>query len=93
MHALKRNKKLEVNYFPAEKSFDATKLKGKYDIIMLGNHNSATPDELIGIKELDTLVIAIFYPPIVVVTCALDIELKFLSVSCTPPLTMTLDSV
>jgi hypothetical protein len=58
MHALKRNENLEVDYFPAEKSFDATKLKGKYDIIMLGNHNSSTPDELIGIKQLDIPVIA-----------------------------------
>jgi len=58
MHALKRNENLEVDYFPAEKSFDAIKLKGKYDIIMLGNHNSATPDELIGIKQLDIPVIA-----------------------------------
>jgi hypothetical protein len=58
MHALKRNESLEVDYFPAEKSFDASKLKGKYDVIMLGNHNSATPDELIGIKQLDIPVIA-----------------------------------
>ena len=58
MHALKRNKNLEVSYFPAEKSFDATKLKGKFDVIMLGNHNSATPDEIIGIRQSDIPVIA-----------------------------------
>ena len=58
MHALKRNENLEVDYFPAEKSFDATKLKGKYDIIMLGNHNQSTPNELIGIKQLNIPVIA-----------------------------------
>lgn len=58
MHALKRNEDLDVTYFPSEKNFDATKLKGKCDIIMLGNDNTATPDEIIGIKQIDIPVIA-----------------------------------
>jgi hypothetical protein len=33
--ALKRDPNLEVMYFPAGNVFDASKLKGKYDIVLL----------------------------------------------------------
>ncbi len=58
MKALKRNKKIEVSYFPAGNSFDTSKLKGKYDIILLpNNNNDGTPDDLIGIKNVGIPVI------------------------------------
>lgn len=54
MNALKRNTELDVSYFPAENSFDATKLKNNFDIILLWeNHPWGTPDELVGIQKLD----------------------------------------
>lgn len=59
IHALKRNKNIEVDYFPTENSFDTTKLKGKYDIILLPNNNTdGTPEHLIGIKNVGIPVIA-----------------------------------
>ena len=59
MYALKRNKKIEVDYFPAENSFDTSKLKGKYDLILLpNNYTDGTPDELIGIKNVGIPVIS-----------------------------------
>jgi len=59
MYALKRNKKIEVGYFPAENSFDTCKLKGKYDVILLPNNNTdGTPNELIGIKNVGIPVIS-----------------------------------
>jgi len=59
MSALKRNDKIIVTYFPAEKTFDVSKLKGKYDIILLPNNNTdGTPDELIGIKNVGIPVIS-----------------------------------
>jgi len=58
MDALKRNQELEVSYFPAENSFDASKLKNNFDIILLWeNHPWGTPDELIGIQNLEIPVI------------------------------------
>jgi len=58
MDALKRNQELEVSYFPAENSFDTSKLKNSCDIILLWeNHPWGTPDELIGIRNLDIPVI------------------------------------
>lgn len=58
MDALKRNKELDVSYFPAEKSFDTSVLKNNFDIILLWeNHPWGSPDELIGIENLNIPVI------------------------------------
>ena len=58
MDALKRNKELDVSYFPAEKSFDTSVLKNNFDIILLWeNHPWGSPDELIGIQNLNIPVI------------------------------------
>ena len=57
--ALKQNSNLEMTYFPAEDTFDATKLRGKCDIILLTNNDiDSTPDELAGIKKLEVPVIS-----------------------------------
>ena len=59
MNALKRNSRIKVDYFHSEKKMDVRKLKEKYDIILLyENWNGGSPDELIGIDELDIPVIA-----------------------------------
>jgi hypothetical protein len=58
MDALKRNEELDVSYFPAEKSFDTSVLKNNFDIILLWeNHPWGSPDELIGIQNLNIPVI------------------------------------
>lgn len=58
MDALRRNQELDVSYFPAENSFDTSILKNNFDIILLWeNHPWGTPDELIGIKNLNIPVI------------------------------------
>ena len=58
MNALNRHPELEMSYFPAEKKFDASKLRDKFDIILLWeNHPWGSPDELIGIEYLDIPVI------------------------------------
>ena len=58
MNALRRNQELDVSYFPAEKSFDTSILKNNFDVILLWeNHPWGTPDELIGIKNLNIPVI------------------------------------
>lgn len=58
MEALKRNKRIDVTYFPAGINFDASTLKGKFDVILLSDNSSyGTPDELIGIKESDIPVV------------------------------------
>ena len=58
MDALKRHPELAMSYFPAENSFDATKLKNNFDVILLWeNHPWGTPDELVGIQNLDIPVI------------------------------------
>ena len=58
MNALNRHPELEMAYFPAEKQFDASKLRGKFDIILLWeNHPWGSPDELSGIQNLDIPVI------------------------------------
>src|SRR5437660_12927794 len=58
MDALIRNEKINITYFPAKNSFDTTILKDKFDIILLcDNHPSGTPDELIGIQELNIPVV------------------------------------
>ena len=65
--ALKRNKQLEVSYYPCGKKFDVSKIKGKCDIILLPNNRAVdyddgstdgAPDELIGIKGLSIPVIS-----------------------------------
>ena len=59
IHALKRSQKLNISYFPCEKNFDVTKLKGKFDMILLPNNKTdGTPDELYGIKNSTIPVIA-----------------------------------
>ena len=58
MKALRRNEDLEVTYFPCDNKFDCSKLNGKADIILLPNNNTdGTPEELVGIKELEIPVI------------------------------------
>jgi len=52
-HALKRHPKLEISYFPTENYFDTTKLKGKFDVILLpNNYITAVPEQLDGIHQL-----------------------------------------
>ena len=59
MKALKRNTKLQVTYFPEEESFDVSKLKGRFDVILLPeNHKFSVPDKLENIKNIDIPVIA-----------------------------------
>jgi hypothetical protein len=58
MDALKRNRDLDITYFPTKNSFDCSKLKGKFDIILLPNNNiDGTPDELIDIKKVEIPVV------------------------------------
>jgi len=58
MNALNRHVDLDMAYFPAEKKFDASKLRDKFDIILLWeNHPWGSPDELSGIQNLDIPVI------------------------------------
>lgn len=52
MLALKRNSKINISYFPEEKSFDTSKLKNKFDIILIAeNHSDATPE----LKEIQNM--------------------------------------
>ena len=58
MDALKRNQELDVSYFPAEKNFDTSILTNNFDVILLWeNHPWGSPDELIGIQNLNIPVI------------------------------------
>jgi len=58
MKALRRNNNLDIEFFPVENEFDCNKLKGKTDVILLANNNTdATPEKLIGIKEIGIPVI------------------------------------
>ncbi|MCH7648814.1 MAG: hypothetical protein IIA83_09430 [Thaumarchaeota archaeon] len=58
MNALNRHTDLDMAYFPAEEKFDASKLRDKFDIILLWeNHPWGSPDELSGIQNLDIPVI------------------------------------
>jgi len=58
MNALRRHPDLEVSYFPAEEKFDTSQLKNNFDIILLWeNHPWGSPDELVGIQNLDIPVI------------------------------------
>ena len=59
MKALKRNSKLEVTYFFEENYFNVSKIKGKFDIIILGdNLGLALPKKITGLKELNIPIIA-----------------------------------
>lgn len=63
--ALKRNPKIEVEYFHGENEFDTKILKNKFDIIQLwGNTKFGMPEKLIGIQELDIPVISCVSDPI-----------------------------
>jgi len=58
MNALNRHPELDMAYYPAEKKFDVSKLRDKFDIILLWeNHPWGSPDELSGIQSLDMPVI------------------------------------
>lgn len=60
--ALARNDDIEINYILSDKNFDAAKLNGKTDVILIyENFNTGqycVPDELVGIKKLDIPVIS-----------------------------------
>ena len=57
--ALKRNMQLEISYYPCEKKFDVSKIKGKCDVILLPNNSTdGSPDVLIGIKNSNIPVIS-----------------------------------
>lgn len=57
--ALKRNTRIEVTYIKTGPTFDATSLKGKFDVILLyENRNVCEPDEIIGLQNLAIPVIA-----------------------------------
>lgn len=59
MHAMKRNSKLEIEFFPTKDKFDTSILKHKFDLILLpDNSANIVPDELISIKETKIPVIA-----------------------------------
>lgn len=59
MNALKRNNKIDVDYFPTGNSFDISTLKNNYDIILLSDNTPyGTPDEILGIKDSDIPVIS-----------------------------------
>jgi len=59
MHALKRNKKMDVTYFSAVEKFDTQQLKGKYDIILLpDNFIEGSPHILDGIDTVNIPVIS-----------------------------------
>ena len=50
--ALKRNRQLEISYYPCEKKFDVSKIKGVCDIILIPNNRTdGCPDTIIGIKN------------------------------------------
>ena len=59
MNALRRNKDIDVSYFPVKNSFDTFQLKNKFDIILLfDNHPTlGGPDELINIHKVGIPVI------------------------------------
>jgi hypothetical protein len=57
--SLKRNKQVEMNYFPTDEVFDVSEFKNRFDIIMLWNdYYVGMPSELIGIQNLDIPVIS-----------------------------------
>ena len=57
--ALKRNDQLEISYYPCEKKFDISKIKGKCDVILLPNNRTdGSPDVVIGLKNSNIPVIS-----------------------------------
>lgn len=58
MHALKRNNKLDVTYFPADKTFDVHDINDRFDIILIPNNNTDGTPDLIGINNLKIPVIS-----------------------------------
>ena len=59
LRALPRNNDIEVSFFPVDSTFDCSKLKGKFNVILLPNNwTDAAPDKLIGIKKLGIPVIS-----------------------------------
>jgi hypothetical protein len=57
--ALKRNTQLEISYYPCEKKFDVSKIKGVCDIILVPNNRTdGCPDILMGIKNSNIPVIS-----------------------------------
>jgi hypothetical protein len=57
--ALKRNRQLEISYYPCEKKFDVSKIKGMCDIILVPNNRTdGCPDTIIGIKNSNIPVIS-----------------------------------
>lgn len=56
--ALERNNRIAVTNFPADDKFDTRQLKDEFDVILLcENHPKGTPDELVGIEDLNIPVI------------------------------------
>jgi len=60
--ALRRSKRLQMGYFPAEQSFDTSKLSGKYDVILCTNSDRSTP-QLDNVKRTGIPVIAHTHDP------------------------------
>ena len=59
LRALPRNNDIQVSLFPVDSTFDCSKLKGKFNVILLPNNwTDAAPDKLIGIKKLGIPVIS-----------------------------------
>ena len=57
--ALKRNNQLEISYYPCEKKFDVSKIKGNCDVILLPNNRTdGSPDVVIGLKNSNIPVIS-----------------------------------
>jgi len=61
-HALKRNRSLQVGYFPEEQSFDTAKLRGRYDVILCTNSDQSTP-HLNNVKKTGIPVVAHAHDP------------------------------
>jgi hypothetical protein len=60
--ALTRNKEIDVKYFQSNKIFDATKLNGKFDVIIIPDNQNNTgdraiPDEILGLEKVTIPVI------------------------------------
>ena len=59
LNSLSQHPQLEMSYHSCKNEFDTSKLKGKCDIVLLANNRTdATPDKLIGIKNLGVPVVS-----------------------------------
>ena len=57
--SFKRNKNIDYQLIPTEDVFDASKLKGKYDVILLWQNNQfGMPKKIDGIKKIEIPIIA-----------------------------------